>query len=171
MFLLLVESGFKHINAELERRKSVPMMTQLKKLIVYCLLGFFCPAAGYADQITIVADHWPPFNLEANAPKKGYMIDIADAVFKPHGITVIYQNIPWNRALHETKEGNYNAVVGASKTDAEGFVFPHQELARNKMAFFIRENDTWQFEGVSSLSGKRLGAVDGYDYRQGLNAM
>lgn len=132
------------------------------------LLGFLAPGAQ-ADTITIVADQWCPFNCSPNGDRQGYMIDVAREIFKEDGHQVVYRNVPWKRALMETKTGRHNAVVGASRTDAAGFVFPDEELARNYLAFYVRKGSAWRFTGPDALSGVLLGVCAGYDYRQWLN--
>lgn len=123
----------------------------------------------FAETITMVADEWPPFNATANNKDEGYMVDIARLVFEEKGIEVQYMTMPWKRALSETRKGTYSAVIGASKTDAAGFVFPEEELARTKLAFYVKKGNPWKFIDIESIKQMRLGAVAGYDYRQWLN--
>ena len=96
-------------------------------------------------------------------------VDIARIVFETKGINLKYVTMPWKRALLETRQGIYAAVIGASKTDAAGFVFPEEELARNKLAFYVKKGSIWRFKGVESIEQIKLGAAAGYDYRQWLN--
>lgn len=122
-----------------------------------------------AETITIVADEWPPFNGKVNSKAEGYMIDVARIIFKARGIEVEYITMPWKRAVFETQKGEYNAVVGASKADAEGFVFPKEELAHNRIAFYVKKGNPWKWQGVESIQKIRLGVIAGYDYRDALN--
>ena len=122
-----------------------------------------------AEEIILVADPWPPFNFETGSDQEGYIVDIARAVFEPHGHTVIYKNVPWKRAISGCRSGRYSGAIGASKTDAEGFVFPDEELAQNVLAFYVRKESKWRFQGLSSLGTISIGVVDGYDYRKWLN--
>ncbi len=124
--------------------------------------------------ITVVGDEWPPFNMipdgiAPNRRREGYMIDILRAVFEPQGISIIYQLVPWNRALSDTRAGIYTAVVGASKVDGAGLVFPAEELAINRLGFYTLSTSVWTFDGVASLSEVSLGVIAGYDYREWLN--
>lgn len=123
----------------------------------------------FAETITMVADEWPPFNAAANSREEGYMVDIAREVFEEKGIEVQYMTMPWKRALAETRKGTYAAVIGASKTDAAGFVFPEEELARTKLAFYVKKGNPWKFKDIESIKQIKLGAIAGYDYRQWLN--
>ena len=122
-----------------------------------------------AETITIVADEWPPFNGKANSQAEGYMVDIVRIVFEAKGIEVKYVTMPWKRAIVETRRGGYTAAIGASKTDAAGFVFPEEELARNRLAFYVKNGNVWKFQGIKSIKQIKLGVIAGYDYRQWLN--
>ncbi|WP_426417128.1 substrate-binding periplasmic protein [Aestuariirhabdus sp. LZHN29] len=135
------------------------------RTLVWALLLF--PALAHPDDktITFVADEWAPFNGVPNSEMEGYMVDVARAVFEPQGYKVIYRNLPWTRAVAETREGHYNAVIGASRSDAQGFVFPEEELNRNRLSFYVKKDSDWKFTGIDSLNSVRIGVVAGYDYR------
>ena len=95
--------------------------------------------------------------------------DIAREVFESHGHTLIYQIVPWKRAIEGTRSGKYNGAIGASKTDAKGFVFPDEELARNVLSFYVLKKSQWQFKGPASIENVSIGVAAGYDYRHWLN--
>ena len=122
-----------------------------------------------AETITIVADEWPPFNAKPDSDAEGYMVDIARAVFEAKGISVEYRNVPWKRAIVGTKAGKYTGAIGASKNDAEGFIFPEEKLARNVLAFYVKKGNPWRFRGLESIKEIHLGTIGGYDYRRWLS--
>lgn len=142
--------------------------------LMYWLMG---AADAYAQRelltqvrtITVAGDDWPPYNMIPGRKPEGYMIDVLKAVFEPQGISVDYQLVPWNRAIADTRAGVYVAVVGASRTDGAGLVFPAEELAINRLGFYTRSTSVWSFNGIASLSTVSIAAVAGYDYRSWLN--
>ena len=121
-----------------------------------------------AATITLAADEWPPFNNKPNSQNEGYLVDIARQVFAERGFTVEYITVPWKRAVEMTRVGQFNGAIGASKTDAAGFVFPAEEMARNTLTFYVRKGFAWRFTGPQSIEQIRLGTIAGYDYRQWL---
>jgi polar amino acid transport system substrate-binding protein len=123
----------------------------------------------WAEDIVLVADPWPPFNNQPGSDREGYLVDVARAVFEPAGHTVIYMTVPWKRAIEGTRTGRYTGAIGASKTDAAGFVFPDEELARNVLAFYVRSDHPWRFDGPASIETVSIGVAAGYDYRRWLN--
>jgi len=140
------------------------------KNLITLLLALFCLSWGQqglaeSRTITLVADEWPPFNDKPGSEREGYLVDVARAVFGEQGYQVVYQLVPWARAVDMTRRGQADGAIGASRTDAPDFVFPEEELARNKLAFYTRKGDPWRFAGPSSVQGVTLGTIAGYDYR------
>ncbi|KAB2889712.1 MAG: amino acid ABC transporter substrate-binding protein [Desulfobulbaceae bacterium] len=149
-------------------------MSRLFRVLVYLgsiivgITGGSCLAAG--TTITLVADEWPPFNGKPGSGHEGYIVDIARRVFESRGCRVIYKLVPWMRAIEMTRSGEYDGAIGASKTDAAGFVFPREELAQNKLAFYVRKGSAWRFRGPASIEEATIGTIAGYDYRSWLLA-
>jgi polar amino acid transport system substrate-binding protein len=142
------------------------------KYITSCmgiLMILMATSVAKTETITIVADAWPPFNAEPQSNAEGYMVDIARTIFEEQGILVEYRNTPWKRAIMGTRNGTYNAAIGASKTDAKDFIFPKEELARNLLAFYVKKGNTWRFTDLDSIKQIRLATIGGYDYRKWLN--
>jgi polar amino acid transport system substrate-binding protein len=126
------------------------------------------PAAA-TEIITLVADEWAPFNSEPDKQPEGYMVDIAREAFKAHGIKVVYQLVPWKRALEGTRTGEYTAVIGPTKDEAPSLIFPREELGRNRLSFWVKKDNPWRFKNRDSVKQVALGIVEGYDYRKWLN--
>lgn len=125
-------------------------------------------AAAIAETITLVADEWPPFNAVPNSQKEGLLVDVARTVFEEKGIQVSYQILPWKRAVEMTRDGLHNGLIGASKTDAPGFIFPDEELSRNYISFYVRKGSKWKFVNRKDVEQVALGVISGYDYRKWL---
>lgn len=136
--------------------------------VLLFIISIATPSA-WAENIVLVADPWPPFNNEPGSDREGYLVDVARAVFEPAGHTVTYKTVPWKRAIDGTRSGRYAGAIGASKTDAAGFVFPDEELARNVLSFYTRRDNPWRFEGPASIETVSIGVAAGYDYRRWLN--
>jgi len=127
----------------------------------FCLLS---PGGAAAKDLVIAADPWCPFNCEPGSDKPGYLVEIAKEVFEPLGHTVTYETVNWARALVTTREGQYDAVFGAARGDAEDFVFPSEPLGQAGNAYFVRQNDPWKLDKPEALSGKTVGLIRDYDY-------
>ncbi len=113
--------------------------------------------------ISIRADVWCPYNCEPGA-KPGYMIELADAAFKAANLKIDYQNLNWARAIAETREQKFTAIVGAAKNDAEDFIFPENALGLSRSCFYTKKDSTWSYKNASSLEGITIGVIKDYTY-------
>ena len=120
-----------------------------------CLVG--------AEVISIRADVWCPYNCAPGSDKPGYMIEIAQSILGPKGHTIDYQNMPWTRAIKQTREGKYSAIVGAYIEDAPDFVFA-ENLGSSTMTFYGQKGNTWRFKDIESLKAVKIGVVKDYAY-------
>jgi len=116
--------------------------------------------------ITICADYWHPFNGTAGSDAPGYIVEIAETIFKKAGYRVDYQTMPWERAIDMTRAGEFNAIVGAFKTDVPDFVFPDAEMGIAETVFLVRKETAWRYTGVDSLPLVKIGIAKGYGYGQ-----
>lgn len=144
-------------------------MRRLLSALVFslCLIH---PALAAQETITIVADNWCPYNCAPNAAKPGFMVEIAKKAFEKHGITVEYSNMPWSRAIEETRKGKFTAIVGASRTDAEDFVFPSIPQGWMQNRFYVKKGNAWRYEGPQSLEKVSLGVIADYTYNDDIDA-
>jgi len=144
-------------------------LNSLNKEVSMSFLLFVVTTTAMSDQITIVADEWPPYNSIPNSKEPGYGIEIAKHVFEATGHTVVYKILPWHRSIIETRTGKYNAIIGAFKQEAPDFVFPEEEFGLSKNAFFARKGREWTYSGLESLQGMKIGIIKGYSYGEELD--
>ncbi len=137
-------------------------------LRVLVALTAFLSASFYADTIKLAADEWMPFNGDGKT-ETGYMIDIAKIVFEKAGYTLSYEVTPWARAIEETRGGNYDAIIGAYKSDAPDFIFPENEQGFGGNTFFVKKGSKWKFNGIKSLEGIKIGVIQDYAYSDDLD--
>jgi polar amino acid transport system substrate-binding protein len=122
-----------------------------------------------AQTITIAADPWPPYNGIAGSAEPGYGIELAKKIYGEAGYEIIYINIPWARAVPETRQGNFNAIIGANIEDAPDFIFPEEEFGISKRALWALKGTAWRFNGMDSLKSVKIGAIQDYSYGKQFN--
>ena len=133
------------------------------RTLLFILAVALCSALpARAESLIVVSDQWCPFNCGPDDVREGYAVDILRAIFEPAGIEVDYRVIGWERAVEEVRRGRAGAVIGAVRSEAEGFVFPKEEIGIDFFAFFVREGDPWRYRGPESLIGRHVGAPAGY---------
>ncbi len=146
-------------------------MRYFPSLILLLFLQFcFFATGARAETITLVADRWCPYNCDPNTDHQGFMVDIAQRAFAKHNIDLKYAVLPWSRAIQETRDGKYTALVGASRSDAPDFIFPTISQGWMQNAFFVPKESTWHYTDVKSLDTVSLGLVADYTYNKALDA-
>ncbi|MDX5298888.1 MAG: transporter substrate-binding domain-containing protein [Gammaproteobacteria bacterium] len=123
-------------------------------------------AAVQAQTVTIRADNWYPMNGDPKSPKPGYMIEMAQAILAPQGIQVDYATMPWERAVHSVRAGEYDCVVGAFKEDTPDFVFPQLPWGSDQTTVYVKAGDAWRYTGLDSLESRKVGLIGGYSYHE-----
>lgn len=121
------------------------------------------------ETITLVADGWCPYNCEPNSDRPGYIVELAKTAFAKHNITVKYSNLPWARAIEETRQGKYDGIIGAYYSDAPDFIFPANPQGICKFSFFVKNDDPWKYDGIPSLENRALGVINDYSYSKKLD--
>ena len=114
--------------------------------------------------ITIAADEWCPINCRPEDAMPGIGIDLAKAAFEPLGYKIRYVLMPWTEALKAAKEGKVDAVVGANHWDEPTLVFPDNSIYNMSDDFYVQRGDSWRYQGLYTLKGKRVGVAEGYGY-------
>lgn len=141
----------------------------MRFLFIFLISMLICGTSAMADEISVAADEWMPYNGRPDSAEPGYTIEISKYIFESAGHKLIYQVIPWSRALEETREGKYNAVVGALKGDAPDFIFPEEEIGVSQTAFFVKKGSTWKYTGLESLRTVQIGLIKNYSYGEELD--
>ena len=144
-------------------------MRNIPLIVVFVCLAFICPFL-YADTIMIQADSWCPYNCDPNTASPGYMIEVAETVFKKKGHAIKYSQNLWSRALYRVNRGNLDAVVGVSKREAPQLIYPEESLGFSVTVFFTRRDSSWEYQGVKSLGTVKVGIQKDYDYGEKLQA-
>ena len=136
------------------------------------ILAFFVlfPATAFPDTILIKSDIWCPYNCAPDAELPGYIIEISKIIFERAGHRLLYETAPWSRSLRLVQEGNITAIVGVTKNEAPGLVFPEQEFGISVIQFFKRKGFVWKFAGTASLKKVRVGIMGDYEYGAELDA-
>ncbi|MEW6711055.1 MAG: transporter substrate-binding domain-containing protein, partial [Candidatus Riflebacteria bacterium] len=138
-----------------------------KKLLVLFMYVALCSVCAFAgEKISIRADVWMPYNGEPGSDKPGYGIELINEIFKAKNIEVDYQNMPWNRAIEETRVGKFDCIIGAGKRDAEGFLFPEESMGFSLNNLFVKAGNPFKYAGLESIAGLKIGIIADYSYAE-----
>jgi polar amino acid transport system substrate-binding protein len=130
------------------------------------LLSLSLPAQALnTKELSFIGDEWCPYVCKM-VDKPGYLVEIVKAVYEPKGYTVKFHVSPWSykNILDAVREGRFNGAIGVYKGDAPDFIFPSHPLGQSTVAFFVKKDNTWRYNGMKSLERVKVGIVDSYDY-------
>lgn len=129
------------------------------------LLGLLGLAgSGRADTFSMAADPYPPFG-DPQHPQGGLAIEIIRSAFKSQGHEITMEFVPWARAEAGVKNGSYDLLPYTWRTEARLQVLLFSApYAVGNVRFIKRRGDPFEFKGLESLIGKRVGTVRGYGY-------
>ncbi|MBF0257976.1 MAG: transporter substrate-binding domain-containing protein [Desulfamplus sp.] len=143
------------------------MMKRVIMLIVIGLLSVTMFATlCTAEEKTIVAaaDPYPPF-VDDTDPQEGLSLVLIRAAYKTQGYTVKMEFVPWARAETLTIQGKYDILPDVWMNDERKKVMMFSEpYAVNTVKFIKNADDPFEYNGLESLKGKKIGTVRGYNY-------
>lgn len=127
-----------------------------------------CTTTARADTIRLRADDWCPFNCSEQ--KKGYGVELAQAIFAAAGHEVRYQLAPWTRSLEDCLRGEIEAVIGAAPVDSPALIFGDEPIGQWDSTFVVKKGNPWRYDGPASLERVKLAAIIGYIYMEPVGA-
>lgn len=129
-------------------------------------LSLLLSLAVQAQNVILIAaaDAYPPY-VDPERPGDGLAMEIVRAAFALQGFDVKLEMVPWARAEQGVTEGRYDILVDVWRTEArEKVMLFSTPYAVSKIKFIKLKGDPFEFTGLSSLDGKRIGAIRGYGY-------
>jgi len=137
------------------------MISTLKRTLLALALG--AAASSYAGEtITVVADLWCPYNCQPGAAKEGIALDILRRSLQ--GVEIKYQLMDWDQAITRSRAGEFDAIIGAARSDAPDFVFPAKSFAFTRNCFYASAKSAWRFSGYEDFAKVKLGVIKSYTY-------
>ncbi|MBF0573714.1 MAG: transporter substrate-binding domain-containing protein [Desulfamplus sp.] len=120
--------------------------------------------------VQAAADPYPPF-VDPEDPKEGLSLVIIRAAYKNQGYTVKMEYVPWARAEALTIQGKYDILpdVWMNDENKKSMMFS-EPYAVNTVKFIKRVDDPFEYNGLESLKGKKIGTVRGYNYSDAFQA-
>lgn len=139
----------------------------MKRSLMSVIIVLFLSAGicyGADKHITSAANAWPPF-LDPDVPGQGLSIEIVKAAFAARGYTFDHKFIPWARAVNEVKKGKIDILPDTWYTgERSNFLMFSKPYASNQVKFIKKTGTPFEYEGMESLTGKKIGIILKYGY-------
>ncbi|WP_432737145.1 substrate-binding periplasmic protein [Maridesulfovibrio sp. FT414] len=142
----------------------------MKKIFLTYLIAIMSmvtafPAAA-SGKLTFVTDPFPPYYYEEDGKTKGIQYELAVLAFQKLRIQFEVKFLPWKRALMTAQARNASGIFGLRKTREreEWLIYPEEPLMTVRTVIFHRAEDKFNYTGIESLKGKKVGITKGYTY-------
>lgn len=137
-------------------------------LSTFLLIGASLFNVSRAETLTVCYDQWAPMTMfpTADSTKRGIVIDMLEHIYTSKGYEIKYQEVPLARGLDMVADGLCDMLpeyILLDNSDS-GFVYATERTFSYKTAFVIRRDDTWRYDGIQSIAGKRVATGPGWDY-------
>ncbi len=135
----------------------------MKKIVFLLIVTLFYSATCFAGKrFTFVTVDFPPYYGE-DLPEQGWVSEIVKAALEIQGYEVEIKFMPWIKAVEDTQEGYYDALLGAYHTRerAELYYFS-APIAQARTGFFKRKDVDISFKELTDIKNYKIGVVKGY---------
>jgi polar amino acid transport system substrate-binding protein len=119
--------------------------------------------ARSAGVVRFANGEYPPYCSEA-LPHHGVWSHLVEEAFALEGFTVVYDFVPWKRAITLVGNGERDGTLAFSKTaNREQMVrFSETPLGTLTVRFYYRKDRPFDWAKVEDLKGYRIGLMQGY---------
>ncbi|MEE9101631.1 transporter substrate-binding domain-containing protein [Pseudomonas nitroreducens] len=134
-----------------------------RPLLASLLLALLC-SAGQAQTLRIATLDWAPY-VGPDLPGHGLAARILDEALALNGDKAELIFLPWQRALNETREGRFDALMPAYlSADRSRDFYTSMPLLDSQLGFFRRRDHALPIVpgDLDSLRPYRIGVVRGY---------
>ena len=120
------------------------------------------PGDNY-HRLRVVSDELPELSGGNN---HGLYLDILREIFEPKGIKVDLIHAPYARGVRMVETQQIDALLGATRGDVEGAIFPQWHYSAHIISIIYIKNKLKEWKGQDSLNGKRVAWIRKYNYHQ-----
>lgn len=112
-----------------------------------------------AEKVSVAAIDWCP-QLCTVKDQPGYVNEVLARVFEDSPFQLEVEVLSWSRAIYQVKKGDKVALLSPAKAEAPGLVYPDNEVGVQRMCFFTRIENSWQYVNPESLKGLAIAIGD-----------
>ncbi len=129
----------------------------MQKMLLIFITIICYPCA--AEKVPVAAIDWCP-QLCTLKDQPGYVNEILTLVFEDSPFQLEVEILSWSRAIYQVKKGEKIALLSPAKAEAPSLVYPDNEIGVQRMCFFTRIENSWQYVNPESLVGLSIGIGD-----------
>lgn len=114
--------------------------------------------------VKITTGEYPPFTSKADK-SNSYLNTVVKEAFAKEGIRVQFYYFPWTRAYKKALNGGFDATsYWYPSEEREAHFYYSDPVVSSPTYFFHLKDKTFDWQSISDLNGKHIGATRGYTY-------
>ncbi len=130
----------------------------IKNIAIILVLSVFSSSAN-AESLRVSTIDWCP-QICPQGEFPGYVIETVQKIYADSPYELSTKTYPWTRAIKLVEAGNNHALLSPAKEEAPNLRFPKHEIGIQRMCFFTKKESTWQYSGLDSLTGHKIGVAN-----------
>lgn len=123
---------------------------------------------SHAETLKVCYDQWPPMTMfpSEESSSRGVVIDMLNEIYTPKGYELKFYEVPLARGLAMVADGLCDMLPEylPSQNAEDKFEYGREKTFAYTTAFVIRRDDSWRYDGIQSIEGKRVATGPGWDY-------
>jgi len=114
--------------------------------------------------LAAVGDPWPVL-LNPDTKQQGLLVEVVREAFQTQGYEFEINFVPWSRAMVLVQQQRADLLIGAWYSDDRNRYLQYSEVIFASVIRIIKpKNSTFEYTGISSLRGLRVGTILSYQY-------
>mgnify|MGYP000412030967 CR=1 FL=1 len=116
--------------------------------------------------LTAVGDPWPVL-LNPDTKQQGLLVEIVRKAYQTQGYDLEIKFVTWSRAMVMIQKKQADLLIGAWYSDERNNYLLYSDIIFASSIRFIKpKNSTFEYQGLESLKGKRVGTILSYQYNK-----
>ena len=147
-------------------RKILVFKKWVKVSIAVAAYIFMFSSSGFCGEryIRFVTCEWEPY-YGSKLFNQGYVAELTREALKRVGYEMSIDFVPWKRALHDAKNGYYDALLGLYFNEERAqWVTYSQSIAEIQLVFFAKKGRQITWNKIEDLQGYTIGVRQGFVY-------
>jgi len=141
----------------------------MKKIVLISLICFYALTAIAGEKITTIKLASEEWEKVTEKKGKGLYWDIFRMVYNPVGIDLKTKLVPYTRSMNLAKKKKVDAAVAAYVDEVENVLYSKLPFDSDITSVVFLKNKVKEWKGESSLVGKKVGWIRGYEFDEYLS--
>ena len=140
-------------------------MHRFRQLLLLILVTLPLRVSAQSHLVLAAEDDWYPYSAKIGSTAQGFAVELISSAYKAVGVSVVYDVVPFSRAMAGVKSGYYAGCFNAG--DGESlrldYLVPEQALVLNQQAVWGGLSAK-PVQGYQDFEGKAVGIANAYIY-------